>query len=542
MPATGYEEATMVTDDFARLGLAYDASRVHQNLSVAVLVEEAVKRGEGVLSDTGSLCVTTGKYTGRSPKDRFIVDTDDVHSRIAWGDVNVPISRENYEKIRDGIVGYLNERDLFVMQMVAGAERPHSRNFEVVCELASQALFVRQLLIRPTAAEASRYSPNFMVLAAPGYKCDPATCGTNSEAAVVINFEERVILVCGTSYSGEIKKSVFSVMNYLLPVEDDVLPMHCSCNMNPHSRGTTVLFGLSGTGKTTLSAAKGRKLIGDDEHGWSANHVFNIEGGCYAKTINITPENEPQIFSAIRFGSVSENVVVDPANRKPDYEDVSLTENGRVAYPVEFIPDAVLDGVATRVPDVVIFLTADAFGVLPPISKLSTNAAMYHFLTGFTSKVAGTERGITEPQPTFSALFGEPFMPLDPNVYARMLGERIERGGTRVYLVNTGWTGGPYGVGHRMKLSLTRKMVNAAMSGMIEAGGFTHDERFGVEVPNLCLGVSRKILNPRNTWKDQAAYDEQAEKLAAMFEENARTRHPDMADAVREAGPHPLNR
>ena len=542
MPATGYEEATMVTDDFARLGLAYDASRVHQNLSVAVLVEEAVKRGEGVLSDTGSLCVTTGKYTGRSPKDRFIVDTDDVHSRIAWGDVNVPISRENYEKIRDGIVGYLNERDLFVMQMVAGAERPHSRNFEVVCELASQALFVRQLLIRPTAAEASRYSPNFMVLAAPGYKCDPATCGTNSEAAVVINFEERVILVCGTSYSGEIKKSVFSVMNYLLPVEDDVLPMHCSCNMNPHSRGTTVLFGLSGTGKTTLSAAKGRKLIGDDEHGWSANHVFNIEGGCYAKTINITPENEPQIFSAIHFGSVSENVVVDPANRKPDYEDVSLTENGRVAYPVEFIPDAVLDGVATRVPDVVIFLTADAFGVLPPISKLSTNAAMYHFLTGFTSKVAGTERGITEPQPTFSALFGEPFMPLDPNVYARMLGERIERGGTRVYLVNTGWTGGPYGVGHRMKLSLTRKMVNAAMSGMIEAGGFTHDERFGVEVPNLCLGVSRKILNPRNTWKDQAAYDEQAEKLAAMFEENARTRHPDMADAVREAGPHPLNR
>ena len=294
----------MVTDDFARLGLAYDASRVHQNLSVAVLVEEAVKRGEGVLSDTGSLCVTTGKYTGRSPKDRFIVDTDDVHSRIAWGDVNVPISRENYEKIRDGIVGYLNERDLFVMQMVAGAERPHSRNFEVVCELASQALFVRQLLIRPTAAEASRYSPNFMVLAAHGYKCDPATCGTNSEAAVVINFEERVILVCGTSYSGEIKKSVFSVMNYLLPVEDDVLPMHCSCNMNPHSRGTTVLFGLSGTGKTTLSAAKGRKLIGDDEHGWSANHVFNIEGGCYAKCEGLDEFHEPEIFNAVRFGAI----------------------------------------------------------------------------------------------------------------------------------------------------------------------------------------------------------------------------------------------
>ena len=531
----------MVTDDFARLGLAYDESRVHVNQHAAILIEEAVRRGEGVLSSSGSLCVTTGNYTGRSPRDRFIVDTDDVHERIAWGEVNVPLSAENYERIRDGIVSYLNERDLFVMQTIAGAERPHSRNFEVVCEFASQALFVHELLIRPTSAELSRYAPNFMVLAAPGYRVDPKSCGTNSEAAVVINFQERTILVCGTSYSGEIKKAVFSVMNYLLPVEDDVLPMHCSCNMNPRSRGTTVLFGLSGTGKTTLSAVKGRKLIGDDEHGWSANHVFNIEGGCYAKTAGITPEKEPQIFSAIRFGSICENVVIDPETRHPDYDDVSLTENGRVAYPVEYIPDAVPDGVATRVPDVVIFLTADAFGVLPPISKLSTNAAMYHFLTGFTSKVAGTERGVTEPQPTFSSLFGEPFMPLNPNVYARMLGERIERGGTRVYLVNTGWTGGPYGVGHRMKLSLTRKMVSAAMSGMIEAGGFTHDERFGVEVPNLCFGVSHKLLNPRSTWKDPEAYDEQAERLAAMFEENARTRHPDMTDEVREAGPHPLN-
>lgn len=530
----------MVQDDFARLGLAYDDSRIKLNLSTALLVEEAIRRGEGVLSDTGSLCVTTGKYTGRSPRDRFIVDTPDVHDKIAWGSVNVPLSKEHYEKIKEDTVAYLNDHDLFVMQTVAGADRRYSRNFEVVCELASQALFVHQLLVRPMPAELSRYAPNFMVLAAPGFKCDPAIHGTNSEAAVVINFEDRTILVCGTSYSGEIKKSIFSAMNYLLPVEDNVLPMHCSCNMNPRSKGTTVLFGLSGTGKTTLSAAPGRNLIGDDEHGWADDGVFNIEGGCYAKTINITPETEPQIYNAIRFGSVSENVVLDPQTRIPDFDDVSITENGRVAYPVEFIPDAVVDGVATRVPDVVIFLTADAFGVLPPIAKLSTNAAMYHFITGFTSKVAGTERGITEPQRTFSSLFGEPFMPLDPNVYAKMLGERIEKGGTRVYLVNTGWTGGPYGVGHRMKLSLTRKMVNAAMSGVLEASGYWHEQRFNLEIPNLCLGVSRKLLNPRNTWADKAAYDEQAERLATMFEENARVNHPDMAEEVRAAGPHPL--
>lgn len=530
----------MIQDDFSRVGLNYSEGKIHLNLSTAKLVEAAIQRGEGILSDAGSLCVTTGRYTGRSPQDRFIVDRPELHDKIAWGAVNKSISPEHFDAIRAKVCSYLNTHEMFVMQTIAGASRPHARNFEVVCEKAYQALFVHQLLVRPTKAELSRYSPNFMVLVAPSVKCDPAVDATHSEAAVLLDIVGQTIIVCGTSYSGEIKKAIFTVMNYLLPEEDDVLPMHCSCNMNPRSLGTTVLFGLSGTGKTTLSATRGRKLIGDDEHGWAADAVFNLEGGCYAKTIHLTEESEPQIYNAIRFGSVCENVVVDPESRLPNYDDDSLTENGRVAYPVEFIPDAVVTGVGSRVPDVVIFLTADAFGVLPPIAKLSTKAAMYHFLTGFTSKVAGTERGVTEPQPTFSALFGEPFMPLKSNVYAKMLGSRIEQGGTRVYLVNTGWTGGPYGVGHRIKLALTRRMVNAAMSGSIDATGFHHDERFNLEIPNLCFGVSRRLLDPRNTWADKQAYDETAEKLAHMFEENARVAHPDMDLDVALAGPHPL--
>ncbi len=353
-------------------------------------------------------------------------------------------------------------------------------------------------------------------------------------------FQERMILVVGTQYNGEIKKSIFSTMNYLLPAENKILPMHCSCNMNPRSHGTTVFFGLSGTGKTTLSAAEDRMLIGDDEHGWADDAVFNIEGGCYAKTINITPETEPQIVNAIRFGAICENVVIDSDTRIADFFDDSITENGRVAYPVEYIPNAVAKGYAKRIPDVVIFLTADAFGVLPPVSKLDTDAAMYHFITGFTSKVAGTERGIKEPQPTFSSLFGEPFMPLDPNIYAKMLGERIEKGGTRVYLVNTGWTGGPYGVGTRMKLKYTRKMVEACQSGIIDEAEFVHDERFNVDIPTDCPDVPSELLNPKSTWSDPAAYDEMADKLAAMFVKNAETRHPGMTPEVRAAGPKPL--
>ena len=531
----------MIIEELMQYGIAHTDDKTVIDASPAVLIETAVARGEGELTDTGCLSVTTGVYTGRSPKDRFIADTPDVHDKIAWGSVNVPISEENYTKIKGEIISYLSERRLFVVHGIAGADRRYARKITAVCELASQALFVHQMLVRPSQSELVNFGlADFVVLAAPKLKLDPEACGTNSEAAVILNFKERMILVAGTQYSGEIKKAIFSVMNYLLPVEDNVLPMHCSCNMNPTSHGTTVFFGLSGTGKTTLSAAEDRMLIGDDEHGWADDAVFNIEGGCYAKTINITPETEPQIVNAIRFGAICENVVVDDDTRIPDYFDDSLTENGRVAYPVEFISNALVKGKAKRIPDVVIFLTADAFGVLPPISKLDRDAAMYHFMTGFTSKVAGTERGITEPQPTFSSLFGEPFMPLDPMVYGKMLGEKIDAGGTRVYLINTGWTGGSYGTGSRIKLKYTRKMVQAAQSGIIDDGDFVHDERFNLDVPVTCPGVPSELLNVRNTWADRDAYDATAEKLAQMFVDNAEKRLGSMSAEVRAAGPHPI--
>ena len=533
----------MVVEELEQYGIHHTDDRTAIDPSPARLIEKAVSRGEGILTSTGALAVTTGKYTGRSPKDRFIVDTPDVHDKIAWGNVNVPFSEEDYQLVHDEVISYLSERRIFMVHGIAGADRRYSRKILVLTELASQALFAHQMLVRPTEEELANYGrADFVVMACPGLKLDPAVHHTHSEAAVIINFKERVVLIAGTQYSGEIKKSIFSVMNYLLPVEENVLTMHCSCNMNPQSHGTTVFFGLSGTGKTTLSAAEGRLLIGDDEHGWAKDSVFNIEGGCYAKTIRISEETEPQIWHAIRFGSLCENVVLDPNSRVADYDDDSLTENGRVAYPVEFIDNAVVKGRAKRTPDVVIFLTADAFGVLPPISKLDENAAMYHFMTGFTSKVAGTERGIKEPTPTFSSLFGEPFMPLDPMVYAKMLGEKIEHNGTRVYLINTGWSGGSYGTGSRIKLKYTRKMVEAAQSGIIDDSEFVHHERFNLDVPTSCPGVPDELLNPRSTWADKDAYDATAEKLAQMFVENAEKRLQSMTPEVRAAGPRPLGK
>lgn len=533
----------MVVEELEQYGIHHTDDRTAIDPSPARLIEKAVSRGEGILASTGALAVTTGKYTGRSPKDRFIVETPDVHDKIAWGNVNVPFSEEDYQLVHDEVISYLSERRIFMVHGIAGADRRYSRKILVLTELASQALFAHQMLVRPTEEELANYGrADFVVMACPGLKLDPAVHHTHSEAAVIINFKERVVLIAGTQYSGEIKKSIFSVMNYLLPVEENVLTMHCSCNMNPQSHGTTVFFGLSGTGKTTLSAAEGRLLIGDDEHGWAKDSVFNIEGGCYAKTIRISEATEPQIWHAIRFGSLCENVVLDPNSRVADYDDDSLTENGRVAYPVEFIENAVVKGRAKRTPDVVIFLTADAFGVLPPISKLDENAAMYHFMTGFTSKVAGTERGIKEPTPTFSSLFGEPFMPLDPMVYAKMLGEKIEHNGTRVYLINTGWSGGSYGTGSRIKLKYTRKMVEAAQSGIIDDSEFVHDERFNLDVPTSCPGVPDELLNPRSTWADKDAYDATAEKLAQMFVENAEKRLQSMTPEVRAAGPRPLGK
>ena len=519
-----------------KLGIT-NPKAVYRNLTPAALTEKALEHKEGILMDTGALVVTTGKYTGRSPKDKFIVDTDGIHDKIAWGSVNVPISRDVYQAIRKELVEYFTDRDVYIFDGFAGADPQCRRKFRIVNELASENMFIHQLLIRPTVDELADFGDaDFTLIAAPGYKCDPAKFGINSEAAIIIDYEAKEVIIAGSQYAGEIKKSVFSVMNYLMPVEEGVLPMHCSANMDPETHDTAVFFGLSGTGKTTLSADPNRKLIGDDEHGWSDHGIFNFEGGCYAKCIGLKEENEPEIYNAIKFGSLVENVVVDPDTRKPDYMDGSITENTRVGYPIDYIDNAQIPGEG-GIPKVVIFLTADAFGVLPPIARLEENAAMYHFVTGFTSKLAGTERGITEPQPTFSTLFGAPFMPLDPSVYANMLGEKIEKYGTRVYLVNTGWTGGPYGVGSRMKLKYTRAMITAALNGTLDDVEYVHNDVFNVDVPQSCPNVPAEILNPKDTWQDKAAYDAQANKLAGMFEENFSKKYPNMPKNIAEAGP-----
>ncbi|MBO6134313.1 MAG: phosphoenolpyruvate carboxykinase (ATP) [Lachnospiraceae bacterium] len=513
------------------------AKVVYRNLEPAALVEDAIRKGEGKLTETGALLVKTGKYTGRSPKDKYIVDSDGVHNKIAWGSVNVPTTRETFEKIRDQIIEFLNGKDVYVFDGYAGADTKYRRKFRIINELACQNLFIHQLLVRPDENELKNYGdPDWTILVAPGLKLDAKALGINSEAAIMIDYENTTAIIAGSAYAGEIKKSVFSIMNYIMPAEENILPMHCSSNMDPATGETAVFFGLSGTGKTTLSADPKRKLIGDDEHGWSDKGVFNFEGGCYAKCIDLKEENEPEIYHAIRFGALVENVIMDEKTRKCDYSDKSITENTRVGYPVDYISNSQIPGVG-GIPKVVVFLTADAFGVLPPISRLDKNAAMYHFVTGFTSKLAGTERGVTEPQPTFSTLFGEPFMPLPASKYAEMLGERLDKYNTKVYLVNTGWTGGPYGVGSRMKLKYTRAMVTAALNGSIEKTEFIHDDTFNLDIPKEIADCPSDILNPKDTWADKNAYDEQAKKLARMFKENFDKKYPDMPDAIKNAGP-----
>ena len=512
---------------------------VYRNLTPAQLTEAALRRGEGTLSQTGALVVTTGKYTGRSPQDKFIVDSEGVHNEIAWGKVNRPISREKFDSIKGKMLAYMQNREVFIFDGYAGADKKYTKKFRIVNELASQNLFIRDLLIRPTAEELENYGEaDYTILVVPGFKCDPVVDGVNSEAAIIIDYEAKFIIICGSQYSGEIKKSVFSTMNYVM-TKENVLPMHCSANMDPETGETAIFFGLSGTGKTTLSADPSRKLIGDDEHGWSPDGVFNFEGGCYAKCINLSKENEPDIYNAIRFGSLVENVVMDPETREFDFADDSLTENTRVGYPIDYINNAQIPGVG-GIPKVVIFLTADAFGVLPPISRLSKNAAMYHFVTGFTSKLAGTERGITEPQPTFSTLFGEPFMPMDPAVYAEMLGEKLDKYGTQVYLVNTGWAGGSAASGaKRMKLAYTRAMVTAALNGSFDSIEFKHHDVFNVEYPVSCPNVPDEKLDARGMWENKEAYDEQANKLAQMFVDNFTKKYPNMPSEIVEAGPKP---
>ena len=506
---------------------------VHRNMDVPHLVKKALARGEGTLSETGALAVETGKYTGRSPNDKFIVDTPAVHDDIAWGKTNVPIKKEYFDRLKWKIKGYLQGKEIFVFDGFAGADPKYRMNFRIINELACQNLFIHQLLIRPTEEDLVNFVPDYTIYAAPGFQCIPEEDGTNSEACIIINYETREVLIAGTQYCGEIKKSVFSVINYVL-TKEGILPMHCSANVGPDG-DSAIFFGLSGTGKTTLSADPDRYLIGDDEHAWSADGLFNIEGGCYAKCIDLSKEKEPEIYSAIKFGALMENVILNEQG-VPDYTDGSLTENTRVGYPVEFIPNAMIPGMCGK-PNTIIFLTADAFGVLPPISKLDKNMAMYHFVSGYTSKLAGTERGIKEPVTTFSTLFGEPFFPMDPAVYAKMLGERLDETGASVFLVNTGWCGGAAGTVPRMKLKYTRAMVSAAIAGELNDVEYTKDPIFNVLIPKSCPNVPSEILDPRSLWADQDAYLATAEKLASAFVKNFEKKYPNMPEDIKNAGP-----
>ncbi len=508
---------------------------VHRNLSQSKLVEYALARGEGVLTEGGALRASTGKYTGRSPNDKFVVDTAAVHGDIWWGPVNRPFEPDKFDRLYQRVLAYLQNREVFVFDGFAGADPVYRLPLRVINEFAWHNLFVRQLFIRPTPGELAGHRPQFTVLSAPGFQAVPEVDGTWSEAFIILNLEKRLILIGGTHYAGEMKKGIFTVLNYLLPARG-VLPMHCSANVG--AKGDVALFfGLSGTGKTTLSADHDRRLIGDDEHGWSDRGIFNFEGGCYAKCIRLNREYEPQIWDAIRFGAVLENVVVDPETGVVDFDDESVTENTRAAYPVDFIPGAVIPGVGGH-PETVIFLTADAFGVLPPIARLTREQAMYHFLSGYTSKLAGTERGVQSPEATFSTCFGSPFLPRPPVVYANMLGERIAQHQNRVFLINTGWSGGPYGIGKRVSIKHTRTMVAAALSGALDGVAYRVDPNFNVRVPLTCPGVPSEVLDPRQTWADPAAYDRQARELACLFAQNF-TKFTGVSETVIAAGPRP---
>jgi phosphoenolpyruvate carboxykinase (ATP) len=507
--------------------------KLYRNLSVPLLIEIALYRREGNLSSTGAFSVKTGKFTGRSPDDKYIVDDEYTHNSVHWGKVNHSISEENFEKIFTRMKKYVEGKDFFIFDGFVGADNKTRLPIRVITDKAWHNLFATQIFIRPTSREIESHEPEFTLLSVNDFKAIPELEGTRTETFIIINFKKKIVLIGSTSYAGEIKKAMFSVMNYILPTKG-IFPMHCSANVGK-SGDSALFFGLSGTGKTTLSADHNRHLVGDDEHGWSDEGIFNFEGGCYAKCINLKKENERQIWDAIRFGSVMENVILKTNRREPDFTDGSLTENTRVAYPLDFIPGAIIPSIAGH-PTVIIFLTADAFGVMPPIAKLTKEGAMYHFMSGYTSKLAGTERGITEPKETFSQCFGAPFMPLHAMEYAKMLGQKISKHNTRVYLINTGWSGGPYGVGKRMDLKYTRAMVTAALNGELEKVRFKHDDIFNLDIPTSCPGVPSEILDSRNTWSDKNEYDLSANRLAELFVKNFQ-KFGVISNEIRNAGP-----
>ena len=508
-------------------------SKIHRNLSVTELVEIAVEKNEGIVTSTGSLSVKTGKYTGRSPDDRFIVYDDQTHDSVNWGDINHQFPVGKFDKIFEKMKKFVEGRELFVFDGFVGAEKENRLPIRVINDHAWQSLFVRQLFIRPSAAELESHEPEFTVMCINDFDAIPEVDGTKSNVFILIDLTRKIVLIGGTSYAGEMKKSMFTIMNYLLPSRD-VFPMHCSANIGKNG-DTCLFFGLSGTGKTTLSADPNRMLIGDDEHGWSDTGTFNFEGGCYAKCINLSQVAEPQIWDAIKSGAVLENVVIDKETLKPDFNNGSLTENTRAAYPLDYIPGAIIPSIGGH-PTVIVFLTADALGVLPPISKLTKEGAMFHFMSGYTSKLAGTERGIKEPKAVFSKCFAAPFMPRPATVYANMLVEKIQKHNTVVYLINTGRSEGPYGVGKRIKIKYSRAMVTAALTGSLDIVKYRHDDLFNLDIPVVCPDVPTEILDPKNMWIDKDSYDLSAKKLAQMFIDNFK-RFKNVSPEIINAGP-----
>jgi phosphoenolpyruvate carboxykinase (ATP) len=505
----------MPVPDLSRHGLT-PAKTVHFNLSVPEMVEHAVRRGEGQLADSGAFNALTGERTARSPEDKYVVREPSIEKEIDWGKTNRPMSPELFDRLLKQATAYASNQELFVIDAYACSDRKHRLGLRVIAEQAWHAHFAHCLFLRPSSQELASFSPEWLVLAVPGLRFDAAKEGLNSPVVIAISFERKTILIAGTHYAGEIKKSIFSILNAILPWKN-VFSMHCSANVSPIG-DVAIFFGLSGTGKTTLSADPDRRLIGDDEHGWSDDGVFNIEGGCYAKTIRLSAEKEPQIYHAIRFGSVLENVPLDPATRVPDYDSMEYTENTRAGYPIEFIPNHE-PSLRGGHPKVIFFLTCDAFGVMPPIARLSPEQAMEHFLVGYTAKVAGTEVGVTEPKPAFSTCFAAPFLPLAPRRYAALLHEKMQKHNVPVWLLNTGWVGGPQGVGERITLKHTRMMLHAAMDGLLEAVPFRTESYFGLSVPTHCPGVPAELFDPKQAWADKDAYDRTAKDLMAKFRE-----------------------
>lgn len=505
------------------------------NLTPSELVEDTIINGQGVLSDTGAIAIETGEFTGRSPKDRFVVCDEKTENAVWWGDINIKFTPEKFDALYNRMKAYLNGKDVYVRDAYAGAVENHRLNLRVVTEFPWSNMFAYNMFLRPTAEEVKNFEPDWHIVNAPGFLADPEIDGTRQHNFAVINFTKKMIIIGGTGYTGEIKKGIFSVLNFILPHEKNVLSMHCSANIGKDG-DTAVFFGLSGTGKTTLSSDPERRLIGDDEHGWDDNTVFNFEGGCYAKTIDLSRDKEPQIFDAIKFGAILENIGFKEGTSTPDYTDASITQNTRVSYPIHHIDNIVEPSVGSS-PKNIFFLTADAFGVLPPISKLTIEQAMYHFMSGYTAKVAGTEMGVTEPQPSFSACFGAAFLPLHPAKYAELLGEKLQDGNTNVWLINTGWSGGSYGVGERIKLSYTRAIITAAMNGELDNVEYQTQPIFELQIPKSCPGVPAAILNPKDTWADKGAFDETANNLATQFVKNFAQYVEQSSEAILSAAP-----